>query len=418
MKRIGVSLLLILLFVVGLSATGKQDVSDKPATLTFYHYATQTHVLYLNPLKEAFKKANPNITLRTVEVVSGGYEGLSQKILLGLAAGDPPDVGQVGFDQFRTMIDSGAVVALDDFMAKDPSFKKGSLFPAMMKLGQSGGKQYLIPIGTSTPSMLVNMDLWQAVGLDVNNLPKSWDDVRKASEKLKAAGKMGVLWGWSVTGNWIFQAMLDNAGGALVDKSGTKTAFNSPAGLKTLKYLCDLAADGLMPVTDQTLATFLTGNLGMLVDSSFQRVNTPSQAKFKIRFIAMPTPDGKPPRVPAGGNGAMMFSKTPAQQAAAWKMIRFFTEEEASNIVASTSGYTPANQAVIKALTEKFGDDPNYKVILEQAARVTPWYSWPGKNSNKIAKVLRDMQEAALLAKKTPEQALAEAAAEIDGLLK
>ena len=158
--------------------------------------------------------------------------------------------------------------------------------------------------------------------------------------------------------------------------------------------MADLAADGLMPVTDQTLATFLTGNLGMLVDSSFQRINTPKQAKFNIRFLAMPTPDGKTPKVPAGGNGAMMFSKTPEQQQAAWKMIRWLTEAEASTLVADNCGYLPPNQAVIKELIGKYGDDLNYKVILEQAARVTPWYSWPGKNSNKIAKVLRDMQEA------------------------
>jgi multiple sugar transport system substrate-binding protein len=421
MKRIAVLLVLAFAVALGAYAEGQADQAPQPAkpvTLTFYYYATQTHILYMKPLKEAFLRANPTVTLNSVEVTSGGYEGLSQKILLGLAAGDPPDVGQVGFDQFRTMIDSGSVVALDDFMAKDPQFKKDNLFPAMMSLGQSGGRQYLVPIGTSTPAMLVNTDLFASVGLDVNNLPKSWDDVRKASETLKAAGKMGVLWGWSVTGNWIFQAMLDNAGGSLVDKSGTRCTFNSPAGVRTLKYMADLAADGLMPVTDQTLATFLTGNLGMLVDSSFQRVNTPSQAKFNIRFVAMPTPDGKPPSVPAGGNGVMMFAKDPARQQAAWKMIRFFTEEQASNIVAEFSGYTPANQAVIRQLTEKFGNDPNYKVILDQAARVTPWYSWPGKNSNKIAKTLRDAQEAALLGKKTAQQALDEAAAAIDELLK
>lgn len=418
MKRLGIILLLAMVAASGAFAGGKADQGvEGPATLTFYHYATQTHVLYLNPLKEAFKKAYPNITLRTVEVMSGGYEGLSQKILLGLAGGDPPDVGQVGFDQFRTMIDSGAVVQLDSFMAKDSAFKKSNLYPAMMKLGQDDGKQYLIPIGVSTPSMLVNVDLFKSVGLDVENFPKSWDEVRKASEKLKAAGKMGVLWGWSVTGNWIFQAMLDNAGGALVDKTGKKTTFNSPAGLKTLKYMCDLAADGLMPVTDQTLATFLTGNLGMLVDSSFQRINTPAQAKFQIRFLPMPTPDGKTPRVPAGGNGAMMFSKTPEQQQVAWMMMRWLTEAEASNLVAANCGYLPPNQSVIKDLIAKYGDDLNYKVILEQAARVTPWYSWPGKNSNKIAKVLRDMQELALLGKKTPQQALDDASREIDGLL-
>jgi multiple sugar transport system substrate-binding protein len=128
-------------------------------------------------------------------------------------------------------------------MAKDPAFKKNNLYPAIMRLGQADGKNYMIPIGVSTPSMLVNVDLFKSAGPDVENLPKSWDEVRKASEELKAAGKMGVLWGWSVTDNWIFQAMLDNAGGALVDKTGTKATFNSPAGLKTLMNI-----DGSNPV--------------------------------------------------------------------------------------------------------------------------------------------------------------------------
>ena len=107
-----------------------------------------------------------------------------------------------------------------------------------------------------------------------------------------------------------------------------------------------------------------------------------------------------------------------ARRNAAWSFIRWITEEDASRAIADNSGYTPANQAVIEALIAEHGDDKNYKVTLDQAARVVPWYSWPGKNGNKISAVLKDMQEAVIVGRKTPKQALDDAAAEVTALLK
>jgi hypothetical protein len=56
--------------------------------------------------------------------------------------------------------------------------------------------------------------------------------------------------------------------------------------------------------------------------------------------------------------------------------------------------------------------------MLDQAARVTPWYSWRGPNGNEISKVLRDMQESVLLLKVPPRAALDEAATRVNELLK
>lgn len=396
----------------------KEGEVGKPATLTFCHLANQTHLLYMNPLKEAFHKAYPNVTIKSVEVTTGGYEALSQKVLLGAAAGDPPDVGQVGFANLRTMVDSGCAVPLDELMASDPSFKVDNLAPAMMALGVANNKQFLIPIGPSTPMMLSNTDLFAAVGLDPKAPPRSWEETRKVAAVMKTAGKMGILWGWSITGNWIFQALLENCGGSYTNAAGTQSAFNGEAGLKALTYLADLSSQGLMPVTDQTIATFITGNLGMLVESSAQRVNTPTQCNFPVKFSPIPTPDGSSPKVPAGGSGVMIFAKNAAQQEAAWEFIRWITEEEASWIIADNTGYTPPNQAVIRELQRRYASDENNSIILDQVGRFVPWYSWPGKNSNKISKVLRDMQEAALLGRKAPQQALDDAAREVDELLK
>jgi multiple sugar transport system substrate-binding protein len=418
MKTIVFVLVLLLSVSSLILATPQGEEAVKPITLTFYHYASQTHILYINPLKENFQKAFPNITIEAVEVASGGYEALSQKILLGLAAGEPPDVGQVGYTLLRTMVESGSAIPLDGYMNSDPAFRKDNLFPAMMSLGQADGKQYLVPLGTSTPAMFNNMDLFNDVGLDPESPPKSWADARAAAAKFKARDHLGIFWGWQVTGNWIFQAMLENLGGKMANEAGTAIMFNDAKGLRVLEYLWDLTRNGLMPVTDQGLGTFVAGNLGMWVDSSFQRVNTPQQANFPVRMSPMPTPDGSLPRVPAGGNGIMLFAKDEAKRSAAWNFIRWITEEEASRLIAANSGYTPANQAVIQALIAQHADDKNYKVTLDQAARVVPWYSWPGKNGNKISAVLKDMQEAVIVGSKAPKQALDEAAAEVTALLK
>ncbi len=144
-------------------------------------------------------------------------------------------------------------------------------FPRHLDLGKVDGKQYLIPLGTSTPIMLINKDLFQKVGLSADNPPKSWAEAEAASKILKDAGYMGSLWGWSITGNWIFQTLVENSGGRLANENASSLMFNQDPGLRTMTYLQDQVKKGYMPVTDQTLATFAAGKLGMLIDSSFQR---------------------------------------------------------------------------------------------------------------------------------------------------
>lgn len=420
MKRLLIAAAIVVLGALPAYSGGSGEAvkkETKPVELVYYRYANKTHNLYQVPVMEAFEKANPDVKIKSVEIASGGYESLAQKTLLAFASGMYPDTAQVGYTYMPTMVGSGRAVALDEFMDSDPKFDKNNLFPAMMKLGSLSGKHYMIPLGTSTPVMLINVDLFKAVGLDPERPPKTWVEARTAAEKLKAAGYQGILWGWSITGNWIFQTLLENSGGRMANPENSKVAFNGEAGLKTMEYLAGLAADGLMPVTDQMIQTFVAGKLGMLVDSTFQRVNTPGQAKFPVRLAPVPTPAGKDPIVPAGGNGIMMFAKDPEKRKTAWRFLRYVTEAEASRLVAETSGYTPANQKMVELLKKEHAKDANFTMTLDQVARVVPWHAWPGKNSNKIDQLLKDMQEQILLGKKPAKEALDETAEKINALL-
>jgi multiple sugar transport system substrate-binding protein len=90
-------------------------------------------------------------------------------------------------------------------------------------------------------------------------------------------------------------------------------------------------------VGDQTVQLFCP-RLGMLIDSSFQRVNLPKASKFPVRMAPIPTLDGRPGRLPAGGNGLMVLSQDVTRLQAAWRLARFVTEPPVGRIVGENSG--------------------------------------------------------------------------------
>lgn len=391
-------------------------MAQERTTLTFLRFESAVHNAYLDPIIAAFEKAHPDIKIQSVGLATGGYEEMAEKALLARASGQPYDLVQTGYSLLRTMVESGGVLQLDKFIAADKGFNRASLFPAMMKLGQLDGRQYMIPLGTSTPVLYYNRDAFRKAGLP-DRAPRTWDESYGYAKRLKSAGYDGVLWGWSITGNWIFQTMLENAGGAMGSKDGRTVTFNQAPGVAVLAYLQRLSKEGLMPVTEDLVPSFASGKLGMLIESSFQRVNLAKNAPFRFGVAPIPTPSGGVPLVPAGGNGVIIMSKDPAKQQAAWRFLRFLTGAEAGRIVAENTGYTPGNMEVWSEMKKKYSADANYQVILNQVTRVTPWHNWAGSKGSQISKIIKDMQQAVLLGRTEPKAAADAAAQEVQSLL-
>ncbi len=400
------------------SCVAGMSVWSEPVSITFHRYSTAAHQAYLLPLLEAFAKKNPDIKVESVEHAVGGYEDLMQAVLLSFVSGTPADVSQTGYTLVRTMVESGRVVALDPFIKADPGFKNDRMYKSMMGLGTVDGKLYMFPLGTSTPVMYINVDAFVKAGLDPEKPPRTWEETKAYARKLKKAGYEGVLWGWSITGNWIYQTLIENAGGAIGSPDGKTVRFTEQPGVRALSYMRDLVAEGLMPVTKDLVGTFAGGKLGILIESTFQRVAVPKNSAFKVRLAPIPTPDGAAPKVVAGGNGVMMYSKDPARRKASYAFMRFLTEEEAGLIVAENCGYLPGSRAAVQSLRRKYAGNRDLGIVLDQIERVTPWMSWSGSNGTEIQKELMNMQEAVFLGKVDVATGLSEAADHIKELLK
>lgn len=404
-----------------LSSTFFGLAQDETINLKLVRLASNYHNSYWDTIIPAFEEANPGITIETIPVIEGAYEGLAQGVLLNVAAGDAPDLGQSGYSYIRTLIEQGGAVPINQYMEADANFSMDGMFPAMMDLGRIGETYYATPVAVSTPVLYVNKELAESAGIDMDNLPTTWEEARAAAEKCVDAGYQGITWDWTITGNWILQAMIENAGGQFgyETEDGYEITIDEEAGLRAFTYLAELAEAGLMPTTEEIPATFISGDLCFNVDTTSRyRFVVEDVNDFTIVLAPMPTLDGSTPKVPAGGNGLIMFTQDPVRQAAAWKFMNFVMQEFANDVIASNTGYTVANIAVADNQRETFSDDPNYAIILDQAPNVIAWHSWPGRNSTRIAEILKDAQQAVILGRQTPEQALQNSVRQITRLIR
>ena len=83
--------------------------------------------------------------------------------------------------------------------------------PKAAELGKySDGKTYVHPYTFSTPMLYYNADLFRQAGLDPDNPPKTWAEVKECGLALKASGKEGVhiMVGTADKTDWLTQAII------------------------------------------------------------------------------------------------------------------------------------------------------------------------------------------------------------------
>ena len=121
-------------------------------------------------------------------------------------------------------------------------------------------------------ALVYNKKLFDAAGVAYPTANWTWDDFRSAAKKLTDAGKKQYGWAYVADGSedttWRWLAMLWQAGGELLSPDGTKTAFDSPAGLKATQLLHDMAVTDKSVYLDQGNGNYLnlfnSGKIAML----------------------------------------------------------------------------------------------------------------------------------------------------------
>ncbi|WP_028543889.1 ABC transporter substrate-binding protein [Paenibacillus taiwanensis] len=399
--------------------------AEEPIELQFYYPIAVGGPLtkVIEDMTAKFTQKHPNIKVNSV--YTGSYADTTTKIQAGIQAQQPPDVAVMLSTELFSMLDTNAVIPLDDFIAKDSSFNKEDIYPAFMANSQVEGKTYSIPFQRSTIVLYYNKAAFKEAGLDPEKPPTTWEELTQYASKLKKDGRQGIEIPGSGFAYWMFQLFsLQNAKDVnqnLMSEDGKKAFFNTPENVEALQYWVDLSKKHkVMPegvIEWATVPTdFIEGKTAMMIHTTGNLTNVKNNAKFDfgVAFLPMSKQYGSPT---GGGNFYIFKDIDPKKQAAAWEFVKFMTEPEMAAQWSIDTGYVGVRKSAYETeLMKKYAAEfPQALVARDQLQHAHAELST--HNNGKVSKALTDQIQAALTGTTDPATALKKAQEDADKAL-
>lgn len=410
-KRFLIGVLIVLLFVFAAACgsstgsepavTGEQEFvelsEDQEVTLKYYNYNLAYAGLGqegTQQLIDEFMEMNPNITIEGVAVTA---PEIMQRTRDDTVAGDPPDIAQLIFDDLAFIVEGLNAPALEDIIPADQLDEHlGGMHPRGVALGQFNGKTYGLAYTFSTPMVYYNKDLFREAGLDPENPPETWEEIKEASLQIvENTGKEGVFPAVYGQFDWIAQAMIKSNGGEVLSDDRSTIMFGEPEAVEAIAMLRDLVQSGAHTKLSSGDAgsAFNTGDLGMYMNSSAvqARLIPAVEGVFELGAFKMPSYGTNTPAPTNSGSAIFILSDDPVKQAAAWEFMKFVTSKRGYTVITSKIGYLPLRTEIVNEeeyLKEWAEENPFVFDNLEQLDNLAQWESYPGQDYKQIANIL------------------------------
>jgi len=220
-----------------------------------------------------FEADNPGIDVIGVE-----YEWTGPTFAVQLAGGSLPDVFTVPFTDSKTLLENGQLM---DVTAEVEELGYADSFNPIILDGvqDADGNIYGFPRQAYAMGLHYNRALFEEAGLDPDDPPATWDEVREAADAIaEATGKAGYAqMAIYNTGGWQLTAQTVARGGRTQVENGDGTytsTINNPGTKATLEFLHALRFedDSFGYKYDLDWGTinqeFAAGNIGMYTSGS------------------------------------------------------------------------------------------------------------------------------------------------------
>lgn len=391
-----------------------------PVTITFWHGMSGVLNPAIDELTNDFNKLNPGIAVQAL--YQGGYGTLNQKLIAAVAAGQPPTITQLFSNWGEQLISANAIVPMERFIKGPDGLSAEELddiFPVLRRESTFNGVMWTMPFNKSLYLLFYNAELLKQNNLKV---PETWDDlVTVAKAVTKEEGGRTVRYGFvvrSVTDS-LLAPLLTN-GGEFVRPGNKEVAFNNQAGVETLQFLVDLVHKHKVAyVTGANVdADMAAGKLAMYfaTNPGLSFAKAAVAGRFEIGLAPLPYKKLRATLL-SGTDVAILAKATPEQQAAAWKYIKFVTSTNGTTRWFMKTYYMPVRRSARDSTLARvyLRDNPEHRAGLDSLAfaktapNIVEW--------QEIRDFIQQAVEEALLGKKTPKQALDDAAAKANKLL-
>ena len=233
--------------------------------------------VYNDQLIGPYQKLHPNVKL-TVEYTSGTSTHTT-KMLAETAAGDPPDIIEVSFDDIQNFGDKKVLLPLDPLIAQTKIDVNNYVKPAL-ELGrypQNTGTYWAWSTMLAIGVLYYNKTMFQNAGLPLPGDSLDYQTtLLDAAQKLTKPGadESSSFWGFDI--NYFTRSFLFSWGFQEVSADGKKALFDSPESIAAHQSWVDLANKYKVSTPSDVNkvfnvgSPFQSGHLGMSIDGSYE----------------------------------------------------------------------------------------------------------------------------------------------------
>ena len=323
-------------------------------------------------LKE-FMKANKGIVFKEEPIV-GDY---TTKLITQASAGTAPDLIWVSDINTRLLASKGLLTPLEEYYEQN-NFDPSDVYESMLRCGQYGKTQYMIPRDYDHVVTYYNKELFKKAGVEFPKYGWTWEEFLETAKKFPVKKKSvytqracEAFLNWGATAPLIFMGL----GGTITDQfpAGGSANFNTPGSVKaltTLKQLCD---DGIFVNNYYNdIGSFESGKVAMAFQT---RSSCSSYAKsLGAENLGVTTFPVLPEQhlVGSGTSGYAIMKSSYCKEEAA-KFLFFVISKEGQQVFMKSGDCVP----VLKSLAndpswqnsiegidwEPFVDSPEYDVL-------------------------------------------------------
>jgi len=405
-------------------ATGGDDytVGAQAATIRLYWWGGDARHERTQQVIAAFQEKYPNIT---VSPEFSDWTGYWDKLATSTAGNNSPDVIQMDQLYLASYAARDTLVDLSTLKELDTS----NLAPAVLGMGLWDGKQYAVPISTTSLGIMVNMDILSSLGITLPDTTKwTWDEFQTFAKSITDASGGAVVGTGIMNNEYSLQLFARQKGdqlfsnGDIVIKPETLAAY--------LQLGLDLSTSGAAPSASRIAETaslaldqtdFSTGKLAMSFTQSTQISAYAQASGANIQLVQLPSFDSNQTKYqyfkPGMYWSVSSQSKYPHEAAA---LVDFLINDESAATILGTERGIPANPKMLDAISGTLTPDEQKAVdytnsltpLLGQAPAIVP------NGASAMDSIIARYEQEVLFGNQSPTDAANAMIAEVQGSIK
>lgn len=343
----------------------------------------------------------------------GSYPDTMVAAIAASRAGNAPHIVQMFEVGTATMMAAGPAIkpVYELFEETGVAFDPDIYIPAIKGyFSLPDGRMMSMPFNSSTSSMWINRDMFEAAGLDPDAEYATWDQVRAASKQVVDSGvaQCGFATSWPT---WVqFEQMgalhdqpiatLGNGMGGL----GAEMSVNSEFFVRHVQNLLDMQEEGSFTYAGRDSAAdalFPSAECAIVMGSSAMRARIMREAEFDWDLRPLPYYDdieAAPLNSIIGGASFWVMTapnRTAEEYTAVAEFFSYLSQPEVVRDWHTVSGYLPVTFGIFEDLQESgfYAENPGLDVPYLQLTAAEPTENSRGPRLGNMPEIRNIIQE-------------------------